>query len=89
MSEQAITARREKRSEIVGIGCVIQGLGLISPFVLGAFLSVLGVIIGIVLLLVLFFVGSSKATKWICGNCKNPIASKEVTICGACRARLE
>jgi uncharacterized membrane protein len=90
MNEQfSVVARREKRSEVAGVGCLIQGLGLLAPFVLGALLGIIGGAIGLVLLLVMFFVGSAKATKWICGNCKNPIASKEVTVCAACRARLE
>ena len=89
MNEQIVIARREKRTEFAGVGCVIQGLGIIAPFVLGALLDVLGAVIGIVFLVVLFFVGSAKATKWVCGNCKNPLASKEVTMCAACGARLE
>ena len=89
MNEQVVVAQKERKSEFAGVGCVIQGTGLIAPFVLGALLGPFGVVIGLVLLLVLFFLGSAKATKWICGNCKNPIASKEVTICAACRARFE
>jgi len=89
LNEQIVIARREKRTEFAGVGCVIQGLGIIAPFVLGALLDVLGAVIGIVFLVVLFFVGSAKATKWVCGNCKNPLASKEVTMCAACGARLE
>jgi hypothetical protein len=88
MTEQVVTAKREKKSEIAGVGCVIQGLGLIAPFVLGALLGIVGGVIGVVLLLVLFFLGSAKATKWTCGNCNNPIASKDVTVCAACRAQL-
>ena len=88
METQTIVARREKRSEVAGVGCVIQGLGILAPFVLGALLSVFGVVIGLILLVVLFFVGSAKSRKWVCGNCKNPIASKEVTVCGACRAQF-
>jgi predicted phage tail protein len=89
MNEQALTARREKQSEFIGVGCVIQGLGLLAPFVLGAILGIFGVVVGVLLLVVLFFVGSARATKWICGNCRNPLASKEVTVCAACRAQLD
>jgi len=89
MESPVIVARREKRSEIAGVGCVIQGLGILAPFILGALLGVFGALVGLILLVVLFFVGSAKSRKWICGNCKNPIASKEVTVCGACRAQLE
>lgn len=89
MESQITVARREKRSEVAGVGCVIQGLGILAPFVLGALLSAFGVLIGLILLVVLFFVGSAKSRRWVCSNCKNPIASKEVTVCGACQARLE
>ena len=89
MNEQPLKAKREKRTEFAGVGCLIQGLGLIAPFVLGALMGIVGVVIGIVMLFVLLGIGSAKATKWICSNCKNPIASNEVTVCSACHARLD
>ena len=89
MNEQPLRAQKEKRSEFAGVGCLLQGLGLVAPFVLGALMGIFGAVIGIVLLFVLLGIGSAKATKWICGNCKNPVASKEVTVCSACHARLD
>jgi len=89
MDEQAISARREKNFDISGVGCLIQGLGLLAPIVISVFLGFIGGAIGVILLVVMFFIGSAKSTKWICGNCKNPIDSKEVTVCATCGAHLE
>lgn len=63
--------------EFAGAGCVVQGLGLLLLFWFP-----FGTIIGFVLLIA----GSQMAKKWICSECKNPLASNQVTICPACRA---
>ncbi len=104
------TANRERVSSFIGAGCLIQGLGLLAPFILyvvfaavggsmagavggltaealGGFTAgAVGGLIGLVLLVILFFVGSQKSQSWRCGNCKNPIASRAVRLCPACRA---
>lgn len=89
MAEIVPTARRERKSEFAGVGCVIQGLGLLSPFVLGALLGAVGAVIGVIMLVALFFLGSAKSSRWVCGHCKNPIASKDVQICPVCKANLQ
>lgn len=89
MNDAPIVAKRKRKSEFAGAGCLIQGLGLLAPVLLGAALGAAGVVIGIAILVVLFFVGSSKASKWVCGNCRNPLASKDVRVCAACRAQIE
>ena len=89
MTEQIVIARREKNFDITGAGCLIQGLGLLAPFVISAFLGFIGGAFGMVLLVVMFFIGSAKQTKWICGNCKNPIDSEEANVCATCGAHLE
>lgn len=89
MSDDPISAKRIKKSEFAGVGCLIQGLGLLAPLLLPAILGIPGLLIGLLLMVVLFLVGSAKASKWLCGNCRNPLPSKEVTICSACRAHLE
>jgi hypothetical protein len=84
-----VVANKEKRTEFASVGSLIQALGLIAPLVLGALFGTIGMVIGVPLLLVLYLLGLAKATKWFCGNCKNPLASKEVSMCVACKARLE
>lgn len=80
------SARRERVTHFMGKGCLIQGAGLLAPFVLGAFLGFIGVVSGILLLVVLFHVGSTAAITWRCGACRNPLASKAVLICPTCHA---
>ena len=89
MNEQVLIARREKNFDISGIGCLIQVLGLLAPFAISVFLSYVGGAIGMVFLVVMFFVGAAKHTKWICNNCKNPVDSEEVAVCPTCEAHLE
>ena len=89
LAENESNARRERKGELIGIGCFVQGLGLIAPFVLGAFFGTGGTVIGVVLLVLLLLVGSRMALKWRCSNCKNPIAGREVRICPVCKANLQ
>ena len=72
----------------VGGGCLVQGLGLFAPvvgFLLG---GGVGAAIGLVVLLALLLVGRQMATTWKCGACANPVASRDVRACSACRATL-
>jgi len=89
MNEQVLIARREKNFDISGVGCLIQVLGLLAPFVISVFLSYIGGAIGMFLLVVMFFAGAAKHTKWICSNCKNPVDSEGVAVCPTCGAHLE
>ena len=89
MNEQVVIARREKNFDVSAVGCLIQGLGLLAPFVISVFLGFIGGAIGMVLLVVMFFVGAAKHTKWICSNCKNPVDSEEAAVCPTCGTRLE
>lgn len=84
----ALTAKRERKSEFAGVGCVIQGAGLLAPFI-GALAGTAGFAIGLVIMLALLVAGSMKSSKWVCGHCRNPLATKDVRICPACRATLE
>ena len=88
MPEQQIQAKRERKGELIGIGCFVQGAGLVAPFILGSLFGSGGTLIGVVLLVLLLLVGSRLALKWRCGNCKNPIAGKEVQVCPVCKASL-
>lgn len=88
MADPQLIASRERVSKFAGTGCLIQGAGLVAPFLLGVLAGTSGAIIGVVLLVILFFIGSSKALMWRCGYCKNPIADAGVRICPVCKAEL-
>ena len=78
----------KKTTEMVGIGCVVQGLGLVMPFLGYTIAGVTGAVVGIFLLIPLLIIGGRQAIKWICPNCNNPIASKQVKVCPACHAQF-
>lgn len=77
--EKQIFANRKRKSEMAGICCLIQVLGLILLFFFP-----LGTILGISLLIY----GSIKSVYWICSNCGNKLTDKNVTICSVCKARI-
>ncbi|MFM2199530.1 MAG: hypothetical protein RLZZ505_2962 [Verrucomicrobiota bacterium] len=81
-------AKRKRKSEFAGVGCVFQGIGLLAPFVGGALAGVPGMVIGGIALVVLFIAGSAKSQRWVCGNCGNPLFDKSVTICPACKSQF-
>jgi len=63
-----LTARREVVREIMGVGAFIQAAGLVGPFTLSALAGIPGAIAGVILMVVLFSVGYSKARTWRCGR---------------------
>lgn len=77
------TARVQRASEFAGIGCAIQGLGLLT-ILIGIWSPILW-LVGILLLLV----GSAKSIHYVCGHCRNRLDSKRVTICPACHTHLQ
>lgn len=74
-----------------GSGCLLQGLAL-TLLLVGASVTVtISVILGVGAVLagiVLFFAGGSRARRWVCSECRNPIAHRGVKICPVCRAQL-
>lgn len=83
-----MTAKKKAKSEMVGEGCLLQGVALLLPVAGGAFAGTIGLAGGLVGGIVLFISGSAKSKKWICGNCGNPIANKDVMMCPTCRSRF-
>jgi hypothetical protein len=69
-----------RKNEFAGTGCAIQGLGL---------LLVWWWPIGTVLGLGLLIYGSIKSGYFVCGNCGNRIADREVRMCPVCKSRLD
>ena len=71
------TASIKSKSEFVGMGCLVQliGLGVIWVFPVGT-------VVGILLLII----GGRMAIKLICSQCGNPVTNKQVKICPSCQA---
>lgn len=74
-----VEASIETKSETMGLGCLLQLIGICLLFWFP-----IGTIMGICLLLM----GSRAARKPICGNCRNLLSSRSVSICPACHAIL-
>ena len=82
-------ATKQKKSEMLGKGCVIQGFGLIAPFTLYALIGPAGIWIGLLFFVLLFFVGSSQSRYWICSQCGTRLPGKAVTECPGCHVRFD
>ncbi len=82
-------AKKIRKSEVAGVGCWIQFAGLMAPVVGYSLAGETGAMYGGALLLIFLVVGSVKSVRWVCGNCKNPLYSKAVTCCPACRCELQ
>ncbi len=81
--------RPKKKGEVVGSGCLVQAIGLLMPFVGYELAGLMGAILGSLIALGFLLVGSRMALKWVCPECRNPVASKSVKVCPACQARFE
>jgi Na+-transporting NADH:ubiquinone oxidoreductase subunit NqrB len=66
--------------EFAGTGCLVQGIGL----VLMLFWPI-GTIAGVGLLIF----GSIMSKRLYCGNCKNKIDNKNVTMCPVCKETVQ
>lgn len=80
-------AEKKVKGEMIGEGCLIQGFGVLL-FLVSWVLGPAGGLVGFVVMLVFLSVGSAKAKKYLCGNCGNPLASKEVRMCPTCRSEF-
>ena len=72
----------QKKNEIIGVGCLVQGIGLLV--IIFGFFWIFPIFIGIILLVI----GSRMAVKYVCPQCKNPLAGKDVRICPVCKCDL-
>ncbi len=77
-----------KKSEVFGLGCLVQALSLAVGFVIGVLGGSVGILLGIAVALAGLVWGSQLAVRWICGSCKNKLEGREVKLCPACGARL-
>jgi hypothetical protein len=74
--------RPERKTEMAGVGCAVQGLGLL--FLVFGIVWWPGVLLGLFGLVL----GSMLSRKWVCPACKNRLDSGSVKLCPACRADL-
>lgn len=91
MTESPTTAKKVRKSEIAGVGALVQLLGLIAAAYFFFFFSLAtplaGYIIGAVVLIICLAVGSSLSFRYICSNCGNRV-EKTAKLCPTCKATL-
>ena len=75
----AMIGEVKRKTEFCGVGCLVQGIGLVSLFFFPY-----GTIIGILLLLI----GSQMSMSWICSVCRGKI-DKKAKICPHCQSELQ
>lgn len=66
------------KTEFAGAGALVQLIGIIACF------TVVGIIVGIPM----FIVGTKMSNKFTCGECGNPLADKNVRMCPVCKIHL-
>lgn len=82
-------AYRDMKEEFAGVGALIQAIAVIAAIGGFAVLGAVGGTVVLVLALALFVVGHAKSRRIVCSDCRNPLASDEVKVCPACKARLD
>ena len=80
--------KKIKKTEFIGKGCFIQGLGLLCPFI-GLVAGVPGFLVGLLAGLALLLYGSRQSVVWKCGDCRNNLADRDVRVCPVCKASFE
>jgi hypothetical protein len=87
-SPASVSAPIKRASEFAGVGCALQGFGLLAPVVGILFGGPIGFGVGCVVCVILLLLGSSKSIRLLCGHCGNPVFGKGVKICPACKGKL-
>jgi hypothetical protein len=77
------TATKRRKSEFLGKGALVQLLAIGLFFVLTPFA---GWLVAFILAFILFVIGSSMSSSWICGACSNKLSDKNVKVCPTCRS---
>lgn len=98
MAVQAAAPQRKgklvQKSEVAGTGCLIQAAGValgflsLCGFALGAAVGFIGLFTFGIMAIVLIAYGSTRATRFECGCCNNPLSNGDVRLCPSCQAVL-
>lgn len=81
-------AKIEKGVAFANVGSLIQLAG-VGCAVVGVFFGGLGAFVGLLLMVLLLVVGSSRSKTYRCGECRNPVADARVRMCPTCKVQLE
>ena len=87
LSVGSIAARKNKKSEVAGVGCVVQLIGLII-LSCGLPLGMGGLLFSVFLGLAVIILGGRMAYKYLCSHCGNRVQEKTARICASCGAHF-
>src|SRR5438552_14590796 len=75
------TARKRRKSEFLGKGALIQLLAIALFFVVAPYA---GGLVAFIVALILFVIGSSMSSSWICVACGNKLSGRNIKVCPTC-----
>ena len=78
----------KKKTAMAGVWCAIQLIGIIIFF--ASFMGgIPGAVVGGVICIAMFVIGSAKSSFLECSNCGSRISSKTVNECHSCHAKFD
>jgi hypothetical protein len=83
----AATATKDRKSELAGVGCLVQLIGL-AIVLCGIPFGAGGLVFSILVGLAVMVVGGRMAHKYLCSHCGNRVQEKTARICAACGAHF-
>lgn len=70
-------------------GCGALAIAAVIGLLLSLLLGPTGMVLGVVILAGTMVASVGKGRTYLCGNCRNPLASAEVKLCPACREPVD
>ena len=82
--------QKVKRSEFLGVGCIVQGLGLVIALasLLLFFIHPLLTVAGLIPALIVLHIGSKASQRHICGHCGNRVEHTSY-VCPTCHCHFQ
>lgn len=77
-----------KKTQFAGAGAAVQLMGVALAVVGALYFGDTGLVVGGVAGLLLLVIGSNMSKAFLCSECRNPVASKAVRLCPACKAEF-